>query len=144
MARSVARPTRVKWRAKWLWMALATAAGAVTTSCAGPATTDLSGSGAARLDLTPAAVILPRGSDTVFIAAALTAAGDTADVTVTWRSTGGTVADLGADGGRHLGRYRAGMFCGDFTVAATARPGNYTDSAVVTVSCPVPVAGEIR
>jgi hypothetical protein len=32
------------------------------------------------------------------------------------------------------------MFCGDYQVVATARPGNRSDTAAVTVTCPVAVA----
>jgi len=134
MAPTGAVSARVKWRALGLAVALLAAA------CDRPATTQLPETGVARVDLTPAVAAIPPAGTGDFVAAALTASGDTADVTVTWSATGGSVTDGGTNRGRHLGQYKAGMFCGDYTVIATARPGNRSDTAAVTVTCPVPVA----
>ena len=126
-------------RVKWAWAACVTAA-ALAAGCDRPATTALPGTETDRVELTPAVIAIPPAGSADFIATALTASGDTADVTVTWMATGGSVIDGGQDRGRHLGHYRAGMFCGDYLVVATARPGNRVDTARVTVTCPVPVA----
>jgi hypothetical protein len=126
-------------RVKWSWAACV-AAVALAAACERPATTELPGTGMDRLELSPEAIAIPPAGSADFVAAALTATGDTADVTVTWMATGGSVVDAGQTRGRHLGRYQAGMFCGDYTVIATARPGNRADTAAVTVTCPIPVA----
>jgi len=126
-------------RVKWVWAGCVTAA-ALTAGCDRPATTALPGTGTDRVELTPAVIAIPPAGSADFVATALTASGDTADVTVTWMATGGSLVDGGQDRGRHLGRYRAGMFCGDYLVVATARPGNRADTARVTVTCAIPVA----
>jgi hypothetical protein len=112
----------------------------VLVACERAATTALPGAGIDRLELSPATVAIPPAGSADFVAVALTAVGDTADVTVTWSATGGTVTEGGSNHGRHLGQYKAGQFCGDYTVTATARPGNRSDTASVTVTCPIPVA----
>src|SRR5881628_2981137 len=73
-----------------------------------------------------------------FTAVGFTAAGDTAQIAVSWSASGGTV-DTNSAGGRHYGHYHNGN-CGDYTVTAASTPGNLTASASVTVACATPVA----
>jgi len=72
-------------------------------------------------------------------AVALTAQGDTAQASVNWSATGGTVSDTSTTGKRHYGHWKTGS-CGNFKVAATGHPGGKSDTASVTVTCPTPVA----
>jgi hypothetical protein len=148
-AAAIVRWARVKWervkwarvrfaRAKWVWAMGATVP--ILAGCERAAVMELPATGVDRVELTPAAVAVAPTGDADFVAAALTASGDTADVAVTWQATGGSITDGGTNRGRHLGHYKAGGFCGDYTVVATAHPGNKSDTASITVTCPVPVA----
>ena len=92
-----------------------------------------------RVELSPSAVTVQPNQTIDFAAVAFTAASDTAEMTVTWGATGGSITDQGRQGGRHLGQYRNGA-CGTFQVTATSRPGNKSDTASVSVTCPVSVA----
>ncbi|HET7297058.1 MAG TPA: Ig-like domain-containing protein, partial [Gemmatimonadales bacterium] len=73
-----------------------------------------------------------------FTAVALTAAGDTAGVSVVWIASGGVV-DTNSVGGRHYGHYHNAT-CGQYTLSATGQPGGVTGSSAITVVCPAPVA----
>ena len=82
----------------------------------------------------PAVTVQP--SDTVnLMALGYTAAGDTANIPVSWRMTGGTMVDSSTTGWRHYAKIKAGPSTGTFKViadgnAATAAP----DTAIVTVA----------
>jgi len=93
----------------------------------------------ARVELSPSAVTVQPDQTVDFIAVAFTAAADTAEMTVTWSATGGAITDQGRQGGRHRGQYRNGA-CGTFQVTATSQPGSKSDTAAVSVTCPVSVA----
>jgi hypothetical protein len=146
-AAAIVRWARVKWervkwarvrfaRAKWVWVMGMTAP--ILAGCERAAVMELPSTGVDRVELTPAAVAVAPTGDADFVAAALTASGDTADVTVTWQATG-SVTDGGTNRGRHLGHYKAGG-----SVATTRwsppRIPAMSDTASVTVTCPVPVA----
>src|SRR5690242_563880 len=73
-----------------------------------------------------------------FTAVGFTTAGDSAQIAVSWSTTGGVV-DTNTQGKRHYGHYHNGT-CGQFTVTAKSTPGNLTASASVTVACATPVA----
>jgi len=124
--------------------ALATAAlllsVAVVFSCERPITVaGVDNNSVAVFVVTPNAVTLQPNQTQDFVAVGLTAAGDTASISVTWSATGGTV-DTGSSGGRHYGYYRNAN-CGPYRVIATSHPGDMSDTASVTVSgCQVPVA----
>src|SRR5207244_6507242 len=74
-----------------------------------------------------------------FTAVGFTAAGDTAQIAVSWSASGGTV-DTNSAGGRHYGHYHNAS-CGQYGLTATSTPGNLNASANITVACaPAPVA----
>src|SRR5213593_940285 len=73
---------------------------------------------------------------------AFTAAGDTAQINVTWSVTGGSLVDTSSAGGRHYGDYE-GTSCGGFKVAATSHPGEKSDTASVAVVCPPPAVASV-
>src|SRR5438067_1425819 len=89
--------------------------------------------------VSPKNVTLQPNQTQDFIAVGLTATGDSADVSVTWTATGGSVS--GSSSGKlHYGHYQNAN-CGSFQVVATSNPGNLSDNASVTVTgCTVPVA----
>src|SRR5207302_1337428 len=70
------------------------------------------------------------------------AAGDTAQINVTWSVTGGNLVDTSSAGGRHYGDYE-GTSCGGFKVAATSHPGEKSDTASVAVVCPPPAVASV-
>lgn len=92
----------------------------------------------AQLVVFPKTTVVQANQDATFTSVALNALGDTANVTVLWSATGGTVTDLGSAGGRHFGRYRNAS-CGNFLVVASvlASSGTEADTAHVTVTCTV-------
>src|SRR5216117_2152458 len=92
-----------------------------------------------RLVVSPKTVTLTPDESQDFMAVGFTAAGDTAQVDVTWSATGGSVGDKGTQHGRHYGWYKNGM-CGNYVVTAMSHPGNVSDAASVTVTCPGTVA----
>src|SRR5216117_3734544 len=92
-----------------------------------------------RLVVSPKTVTLTPDESQDFMAVGFTAAGDTAQVDVTWSATGGSVGDKGTHHGRHYGWYKNGM-CGNYVVTAMSHPGNVSDAASVTVTCPGTVA----
>jgi uncharacterized protein YjdB len=73
-----------------------------------------------------------------FTAVGLTAAGDTARISVVWSATGGTV-DTNSVGGRHYGHYHNST-CGQYSLSASEQPGGLSGSAAITVVCPASVA----
>src|SRR2546428_3051339 len=65
-------------------------------------TTDPSGS-VSRLDLSPKSLALMTSQTTKFTVVALTSAGDTPNVAVSWSVTGGTITDSTSNNGQHYG-----------------------------------------
>jgi uncharacterized protein YjdB len=88
--------------------------------------------------VSPQAVTVLQGELQDFVAVGYTATGDTAPITVTWSTTGGSLTDKGTQRGRHYGQYKNTQ-CGGSTVTATAQPGNVSGRASVTVLCPATV-----
>src|SRR6266511_1925102 len=88
----------------------------------------------AQLVVSPQAVTLQENQVQDFTAVGFTATGDSADITVTWSATGGTI-DTSSVGKRHYGHYKNPR-CGSFKVAATSHPGDKSDTASATVTCP--------
>src|ERR1041385_146747 len=88
--------------------------------------------------VSPQAVTVLQGELQDFVAVGYTATGDTAPITVTWSTTGGSLTDKGTQRGRHYGQYKNPQ-CGGSTVTATAHPGNVSGNASVTVLCPATV-----
>src|SRR2546426_4880115 len=97
---------------------------------------------ASQLIVSPQAVTLQQDQTQDFMAVGLTSTGDTAPVSVTWSTTGGGVTNKGTNGGRHYGQYKGGV-CGNYTVTATAQPGNVSGTASVGVTCPGTVAAVV-
>ncbi len=56
--------------------------------------------------VSPQAVTVQQGELQDFVAVGYTATGDTAPVSVTWSTTGGSLTDKGTNGGRHYGQYK--------------------------------------
>src|SRR6266498_3244983 len=93
-------------------------------------------SDADQLVVSPHAVFADPNQDVMFTAVGLTAEGDTADVDVTWSTTGGSISgqSRSTNGRRHYGHWKNST-CGSFGVAATSNPGGSSDTASVTVTC---------
>src|SRR6266511_2966187 len=92
--------------------------------------------GASQLVVSPHAAAAQPDQDVMFTAVGLTAEGDTADVAVTWSTTGGSISGprRSTNGRRHYGHWKNST-CGSFGVAATSNPGGSSDTASVTVTC---------
>src|SRR5206468_2252420 len=126
-------------RLKGLPALAATVAVAVIFGCELPLRTTDVGSTIAQLLISPKNVTVQPNQDQDFVAVGFTATGDSADISVTWSATSGTVTSSSA-GKRHYGHYKNGS-CGVFKVAATSNPGALSDTASVTVAgCTVSVA----
>ncbi len=95
-----------------------------------------------QLIVSPKAVTLQPDQLQDFMAVGLLSTGDTAQVDVTWSTSGGSVAATSTHGGRHYGQYKSGS-CGTYQVTATAHPGNKFDVASVSVACPATVASVV-
>jgi uncharacterized protein YjdB len=95
----------------------------------------------ASIVISPKIVTVHENGTVDFTAAAFLNTGDSANVTVTWSSTTGTVTDMGTSGNgkRHYGQYKAGQTTGPYKVVATADPGGPSDSATVMITL-APVA----
>src|SRR2546426_111037 len=96
----------------------------------------------AQLLIAPKTTTVQPNQDVMFTSVALTAQGDTAQVSVSWSATGGSVTDTSTNGKRHYGHWRNSS-CGTFKVAATSHPGSKSDTASVTVTCPTPVSASL-
>src|SRR6266498_29643 len=94
-----------------------------------------------RLVVSPHAVFTDPNQDVMFTAVGLTAEGDTADVDVTWSTTGGDISgqSRSTNGHRHYGHWKNST-CGSFTVTAASNPGGLSDAAGVIVTCVASVA----
>src|SRR5213593_727172 len=93
----------------------------------------------AQLIISPKTATVQPDQDVMFTSVAFTAQGDTAQISVSWSTTGGSVTDTSTNGKRHYGHWRNSS-CGTFKVAATSHPGSKSDTASVTVMCPTPVS----
>jgi uncharacterized protein YjdB len=95
----------------------------------------------ASIVISPKIVTVHENGTVDFTAAAFLSTGDTANATVTWSSTTGTVTDMGTSGSgkQHYGQYKAGKTTGPYKVVATANPGGVSDSATVMITL-APVA----
>src|SRR5205823_4469756 len=84
---------------KTLFMGAATAA--VVVACEQPTTSVRPVGTISQLVVTPHNVTLQQNQLQDFTAVGLTAAGDTAQIGVTWSVTGGSLVDTSSNGGRH-------------------------------------------
>jgi uncharacterized protein YjdB len=107
----------------------------------------LSSTGAATvadLVISPKNVTVHENDSVNFTAAAFMSTGDTANVTVSWSSTTGTITDMGTspNGKQHYGQYKAGKSTGQYKVVATGNPGGVSDTATITITlAPVAAVG---
>src|SRR5207245_20586 len=108
-------------------------------SCELPVRSTDSGSTITQLVVAPKNVTLQPNQTYDFVAVGFTAIGDSADMTVSWNASSGTVTSS-SSGKRHYGHFQHSS-CGAFKLAATSNPGNLSDTAYVTVAgCTAPVA----
>jgi len=119
--------------------AVATVVVAIIVGCELPVRTTGTGSIITQLVVAPKNVTLQPNQTYDFVAVGFTATGDSADESVSWSTTDGSVTSS-SSGKRHYGHYHNGN-CGVSKVVATSSPGNLSDTATVTVAgCTVPVA----
>jgi len=111
---------------------------AFVASCEQPISVNEPNPTVAQLVVSPKVVTLQPNQVQDFLAVGYTATGDTADISVTWSATVGTV-DTSSNGKRHYGHFKSGS-CGPAKLVAKSHPGDLTDTATITVSCPTPVA----
>jgi uncharacterized protein YjdB len=97
-----------------------------------------------RVQLSPPVVTLTTNAMTDFVAVGMTADGDTVQSAVSWSVTGGALVQTADDGGRHIGRYKAGSQPGSYRVIAMAPVGSAqtSDTASVIVTT-IPVASVV-
>ena len=107
-------------------------------SCEKPVTLTEPDQSVAQFVVSPLVVTLQENQMQDFTAVGFTTTGDTAQIGVSWSVTGGTI-DTSSSGKRHYGHYKNGN-CGNFKIVATSHPGSKSDTANVTVICPVTVA----
>src|SRR5256884_3253653 len=130
------RLARLKADARTVVSATAVVAGAVI-ACEKMANPSSPGSAVSQLAVSPKVVTLQQDQLQAFMAVGFTPTGDTAQISVTWRVTCGTLVDTSSHGGRHYGHYH-GTACGSFKVAGTSQPGQKSDTGNVTVTCAQP------
>src|SRR5439155_1640308 len=126
------RLARLKADARTVVSATALVAGAVI-ACERLANPSGPGSTVSQLVVFPKVVTLQQDQLQDFMAVGFTPAGDTAQISVTWSVTGGTLVDTSSQGGRHYAHYN-GTACGSFKVAGTSHPGQKSDTGNVTVT----------
>jgi len=102
-------------------------------SCEKPASISGPNSTVTELVVSPSSATLQPNQVQDFTAVGFTAAGDTAQIAVSWSASGGTV-DTNSAGGRHYGHYKNGS-CGQYALTATSTPGNLSARANITVAC---------
>src|SRR5256884_294643 len=130
------RLARLKADARTVVSVTAVVAGAVI-ACEKMANPSSPGSAVSQLAVSPKVVTLQQDQLQDFMAVGFTPTGDTAQISVTWSVTGGTLVDTSSQGGRHYGHYH-GTACGSFKVAGTSHPGQKSDTGNVTVTCAQP------
>src|SRR5437867_1850764 len=121
---------------------VAALAAAVVFACETPLPVSSTGATIADLVISPKNVTLHLNDTVEFTAAAFMNTGDSANVSVTWSTTYGSVTDLGtsSNGRRHYGQYKAaGTAPGQYKVVATGAPSGVSDTATVNVTL-APVA----
>ena len=117
---------------------------ALVFACEKPLPLSSTGGTIASLVISPKIATLHENGTVDFAAAAFMSTGDSANVTVTWSATSGSVTDMGtnSNGKRHYGQYKAGQTTGQYKVVATSAPGALADTATVTITlAPVAAVG---
>ena len=120
---------------------LAVLATAVVFACEKPLPLSSTGGTVANLVISPKNVTVHENDTVDFTAAAFMSTGDSANITVSWSSTTGTVTDMGTSttGKRHYGQYKAGKTTGQYKVVASGDSGLVADTATVNITL-APVA----
>jgi len=119
-------------RTPWRW-ALTLAITAVV-ACELPTRPPVSTDALADLAVFPRVVTLQQYQDADFTAVGFTTAGDTANASISWSVTSGSMTDTVTTNGKHHGHYKAGSDTGNVRVVAHGKPGEPSDTAVVTVT----------
>jgi len=88
----------------------------------------------ADLAVSPKVVALQQYQDADFTAIGFTSTGDTANAAINWSVTSGSMIDTVTTSGKHHGHYKAGSDTGKVRVVAHGKPGEPSDTAVVTVT----------
>src|SRR6266568_2578368 len=118
---------------------VATVVAAMIVGCELPIRTTDTGSIITQLVVAPQNVTLQPNQTYDFVAVGFTATGDSADESVSWSASDGSITST-TSGKRHYGHFHNAN-CGVSKVVATSNPGNLSDTATVTVAgCTVPVA----
>ncbi len=113
---------------------LAVLATAAIFACEQPLPLDNTGGSTSSLVISPKAVTLRQNASADFTVVEFTSTGDTADVSVTWSVTTGSITDTSTSGKKHYGHYKAGSDTGKVKVVAHGHPSGTSDTAVVTVT----------
>src|SRR5437667_5085530 len=87
----------------------------------------------------PKTATLQPNQAVMLTAVARTTQGDTAEASVSWSATGGSITDPSTNGRRHYAHWKNAS-CGTSQVTATSHPAGKRDTAIFTGSCPTPVA----
>src|SRR6266480_4562939 len=120
--------------------ALLVVSAAAVCGCEKPVSLSGPGPVATRVVVSPRQVALRPNQTSRFTAVGLTAAGDTANIPVTWSATGGSIVDTFSAGSHHYATYQPGAVPGNYMVIATDPPTTaVADTSTVTV-IQVPVA----
>src|SRR6185436_992107 len=119
-------------RTPWRW-ALTLAITAVV-ACELPTRPPVSTDALADLAVFPRVVTLQQYQDADFTAIGFTSTGDTANASISWSVTSGSMTDTVTTSGKHHGHYKAGSDTGNVRVVAHGKPGEPSDTAVVTVT----------
>src|SRR6266700_1212251 len=118
---------------------VATVVAAMIVGCELPVRTTDTGSIITQLVVAPKNVTLQPNQAYDFVAVGFTATGDSADESVSWSASDGSITST-TSGKRHYGHFHNAN-CGVSKVVETSNPGNLSDTATVTVAgCTVPVA----
>jgi uncharacterized protein YjdB len=121
---------RVRTISSWALTLAITAVVACELPTRPPVSTDA----LAQLAVSPKVLTLQQYQAADFTAVGFTPAGDTANVAISWTTTSGSITDTSSNSGKHVGRYRAGSDTGKVKVVAKGKPGEPSDTAVVTVT----------
>jgi Bacterial Ig-like domain (group 2)/Calcineurin-like phosphoesterase len=129
-------------KADTLTVVSAAVAAATVVACEKVLSPSSPSSTVSQLVVSPKVVTLQQNQLQDFMAVGWTPSGDTAQMSVSWSVTGGTLVDTSSQGGRHYGHYR-GSACGSFKVAGTSQPGQKSDTGNVTVTCAPPAVASV-
>jgi uncharacterized protein YjdB len=121
-------------RSRTIWPWALTLAITAVVACELPSRPPESTDALADLAVSPKVVTLQQYQDADFTAIGFTSAGDTADASITWSVTSGSMTDTVTTNGKHHGHYKAGSDTGNVKVVAHGKPGEPSDTATVTVT----------